>query len=118
MDSPEQAARNLAAEVKDFDLEALAAAAKRRWNEVLGQVEVEGGTAAERRVFYTALWRIHERMVDITEDGRYYSGFDGKVHDANGVRFYTDDWTWDTFRATHPLMTILQPREEAAKLAS
>ncbi|MBQ8112644.1 MAG: glycoside hydrolase family 92 protein, partial [Kiritimatiellae bacterium] len=72
----------------------------------------------ERTVFYTALWRIHERMVDVTEDGRYYSGFDGKVHDANGVRFYTDDWTWDTFRATHPLMTILQPREEAAKLAS
>ena len=115
--SPEQAARNLAAEVKDFDLEALAAAAKRRWNEVLGQIEVEGGTAAERRVFYTALWRCYERMVNVTEDGKY-RGFDGQVHETGGVDYYTDDWTWDTYRAAHPLMTILRPKEEAAKLAS
>ena len=116
--SAEQAERNLRAEIADFDLERLAAGARDAWSGTLRQIEVEGGTDDERTVFYTALWRIHERMVDITEDGRYYSGFDGKVHDANGVRFYTDDWTWDTFRATHPLMTILQPREEAAKLAS
>ena len=115
--SPEQAARNLAAEAPGFDLEAVATAARRRWNEVLGQVEVEGGTADERRVFYTALWRCHERMVNITEDGKY-RGFDGKVHDANGVDHYTDDWTWDTFRAAHPLMTILHPKAQAAKLAS
>lgn len=115
--SMEQAARNLAAEMKDFDLEALAAAAKRRWNDVLGQVEVEGGTAAERRVFYTALWRCYERMQNITEDGKY-RGFDGRIHETEGVDYYTDDWTWDTFRAAHPLMTILRPREESAKLAS
>ena len=116
--SAEQAERNLRAEIADFDLERLAAGARDAWNRTLSQVEVEGGTEDERTVFYTALWRVHERMVDITEDGRYYSGFDGKVHDANGVRFYTDDWTWDTFRAAHPLMTILQPREESDKLAS
>jgi len=37
-------------------------------------------------------------MVDITEDGRYYSGFDNKIHTTNGNRpFYVDDWTWDTY---------------------
>ena len=116
--SAEQAERNLRAEIADFDLERLAAGARDAWNRTLSQIEVEGGSDDERTVFYTALWRVHERMVDITEDGRYYSGFDGKVHDAGAARFYTDDWTWDTFRAAHPLMTILQPREEADKLAS
>lgn len=115
--SPEQAARNLAAETPAFDLDALAAGARARWNAVLGQIRVEGGTDDERAVFYTALWRCHERMVDITEEGRYL-GFDGKAHDADGVAYYVDDWTWDTWRAAHPLMTILHPKAQGEKLAS
>ena len=115
--SAEQAARNLLAELSGYDLEALAAKGRKTWNDRLSVIEVEGGTEDERSVFYTALWRTFERMVDITEDGRYY-GFDGKVHDAKGVPYYVDDWTWDTWRAQHPLMTILAPKEEADKLAS
>ncbi|MBQ9432343.1 MAG: GH92 family glycosyl hydrolase [Kiritimatiellae bacterium] len=116
--SNDQAQRNLRAEIRDFDLDRLAAGARAAWNKTLSQIEVDGGTDDQRSVFYTALWRCFERMVNITEDGKYYSGFDGKVHDTEGVDFYTDDWTWDTFRAAHPLMTILQPNEESAKLAS
>lgn len=115
--SAEQAARNLAGEIADFDLERVAVGARARWNDALGQVEVEGGTEDEKSVFYTALWRCLERMVDITEDGRYRS-FDGTVRDAKGVPYYVDDWTWDTFRAHHPLMTILRPAAEGHKLAS
>lgn len=96
--SSEQAARNLAAEASAFDLDALAAGARTRWNAALGRIRVEGGTDDERAVFYTALWRCHERMVDITEEGRYL-GFDGKAHDADGIHYYVDDWTWDTWRA-------------------
>lgn len=115
--SAEQAARNLAAEISDNDLEALAARGRKIWNDRLRVIEVEGGTEDERSVFYTALWRTFERMVDVTEGGRYY-GYDGKVHDAAGVPYYVDDWTWDTWRAAHPLMTILCPKEESDKLAS
>lgn len=115
--SQEQAAKNLKSDPHAFDIEALKADARKRWNERLGVIEVEGGTEDERSVFYTALWRCFERMTDITEDGRYL-GMDGKVHEAGGRRFYTDDWTWDTYRATHPLMTILCPEEEADKLES
>lgn len=115
--SAKQAARNLAKEIADFDLECVAAGARARWNDALGQVEVEGGTEDEKSVFYTALWRCLERMVDVTEDGRYRS-FDGTVRDAKGVPYYVDDWTWDTFRAHHPLMTILRPTAEGHKLAS
>ena len=115
--SPETAAAALAKEIPDWDIDSLAAAARREWNAKLGKIEVEGGTEAERRVFYTALYRCYERMVNFTEDGRYL-GYDGRVHDAGGIDYYNDDWTWDTYRAAHPLMCILEPTAEGAKLTS
>jgi len=115
--SYEQAERNLRREIAGFDFDLLASDARRAWNEKLGKIEVEGGTEADRRVFYTSLWRCYERMVNITEDGRYL-GFDHRVHDAEGVDFYTDDWTWDTYRAAHPLMCLIEPKAEAEKLTS
>ena len=113
----EQAARNCAREISGWDMAALAAAGRRAWNEKLSKIEVEGGTDAEKTVFYSSLWRCYERMVNVTEDGRY-RGWDGKVHETGGVDQYTDDWMWDTYRAHHPLMVILEPKAEAAKLTS
>ena len=115
--SAEQAKASLRAEIDSWDLDAVASAARAEWNAKLGKIEVEGGTPAERRVFYTALYRCYERMVNYTEDGRYL-GFDRQVHDANGVDYYCDDWVWDTYRAAHPLMCILEPTAESAKLTS
>jgi predicted alpha-1,2-mannosidase len=51
-------------------------------------------------------------MTDITEDGKYFSGYDEKVHDANGHDFYVDDGVWDTFRSEHPLQTLLDARQQ------
>ena len=115
--SSDQAAANLAAEVRDFDRAALAASARDEWNRALSRIEVEGGTAAERRVFYTALWRTYERMVNVTEAGRY-RGWDGEVHEAVRGDRYADDWIWDTYRAQHPLFCILDPAAERDKLNS
>ncbi len=116
--SVEQAKKNLEKEIQDFDLEALATEAREGWNEALGKIEVEGGSEDQKTTFYTALYRSHERMVNISEDGKYYSGFDGQVHEDEGVDFWTDDWAWDTYHALHPLQTILNPEEEEEKLAS
>ncbi len=116
--SVEQARKNLDAEIPGFDLERVARAGRDAWNAALGKVEVEGGSDDERSAFYTALYRTYERMVDVSEDGRYFSGFDGKVHEDGGVPFYTDDWSWDTFRAAHPLGVLLNPKAESAKVAS
>ncbi len=52
-------------------------------------------------------------MVNISEYGRYYSGYDGKVHEDEGRPFYADDWLWDTYRSLHPLMLILNPDQQA-----
>ena len=65
--------------------------------------------AAERQrtIFYTALYRSLGRMTDITEDGRYFSGYDHKVHESDGHDFYVDDGLWDTYRSLHPLQLLL-----------
>ncbi|BDI30228.1 alpha-1 2-mannosidase [Capsulimonas corticalis] len=116
--SVDQAKKNLESETPDFDLDKTAAAGHKAWNDALGKIQVTGGSENEKTVFYTALYRTYERMVDVSEDGKYYSGFDGKVHDDNGVDFYNDDWSWDTHRADHPLGVLINPKQESQKIAS
>lgn len=113
----EQAERNLRSELPRWDFDATVEAGRRAWNGALGKIRVEGGTAAQRRVFHTSLYRSHERMVNITEDGKYYSAYDGKVHE-DARPFYVDNWIWDTYEALEPLHTILDPVREADKIAS
>ena len=56
-------------------------------------------------------------MINITEDGTYYSNYDQKIHEGE-QDFYADDWVWDTFLALHPLRYILQPEVESDMMAS
>jgi predicted alpha-1,2-mannosidase len=115
--SVDQAKRNLEREIPAWEFEKVKKAARARWNKVLGQIQVKGGTEAQRRVFYTALYRTYERMINITEDGRYYSAFDHQVH-ADERPFYVDNWIWDNFRALEPLHTLLNPEMEADQIQS
>lgn len=116
--SVEQAKRNLQHEITDFDVDQLASRARDTWNKVLSKIEVEGGTEDQKTIFYTALYRAHERMVNISEDGNYFSGYDQQVHEDGGVDFWVDDWVWDTYLALHPLQVLLNPKEQEQKLAS
>lgn len=109
----QQAKQNLNREIKDFDLAKVKEKGKQIWNETLGKIKVESGDDNDKTIFYTSLYRTYERPVCISENGRYFSAFDGKVHNDNGTPFYTDDWIWDTYRATHPLRTIIEPKMES-----
>ncbi|HXB05707.1 MAG TPA: GH92 family glycosyl hydrolase [Puia sp.] len=115
--SPEQARANFKKEIANASFEAVRQHAERAWANVMNRIRVEGGTPSQRRVFYTALYRCHERMVDITEDGRYYSGYSKKI-ETDTRPFYVDDWSWDTWLALHPLRTILHPAQEEDMLQS
>ena len=115
--SIEQAKNNLEKEMPNWDFEKVKNNAKEKWSNVLNQIEVEGGTEAYRRSFYTALYRSYERMINITEEGKYYSNYDKKIHKGE-QNFYSDDWVWDTFLALHPLRYILQPDMESDMMAS
>jgi len=115
--SPTQAKRNFDEEIKTKTFETVSNNAKKTWSETMSQIKVEGGTEAQKRSFYTALYRCYERMVDITEDSSYYSGFDKKIH-RDPRPFYVDDWSWDTYLALHPLRMILNPAREEDMLQS
>ena len=114
----EQARKNLEREIKGFDVDAIAKVARDAWNEALGKIEIKGGTDDDKQVFYTSLYRCFERPVCISEDGRYYSAYDGKVHDDEGSPFYVDDWIWDTYRGAHPLRSLLTADKEGYILNS
>lgn len=112
----DQARRNMEAEVGDKDFDRVKKEARDAWDAELGKITVEGGSEEDKEVFYTALYRCYERPVDIAEQGRYFSPADRKVH--KGEHHYTDDWYWDTYRATHPLRILLSESQETDMINS
>lgn len=116
--SEEQAARNLAREIDDFDVDTLAEEGRNIWNEALSRLEVKGDDDDDLTVFYTSYYRTLERPICMSEDGQYWSGEDRKVHEDGGTPYYTDDWLWDTYHSAHPLRTIVDPSLEEDILAS
>jgi predicted alpha-1,2-mannosidase len=116
--SVEQARRNLEEQIADQDFAGVKQKARDVWNKSLGQIGVTGGTPRQKTIFYTALYRSLQRMTDITEDGRYYSGYDHRVHEARGHDFYVDDGAWDTFRSMHPLQLLLNGKQQEDMIRS
>lgn len=115
--SVEQAKENLQKEIPEWNFQKTKKAAENAWEKVLSQIQVKGGTDAQKRVFYTALYRGYERMVDINEYGKYYSAYDHKVHESDQP-FFVDNWLWDTYIALEPLYTILNPQMQRDKIRS
>lgn len=107
-----QAKKNLEREIAAYDVDVVAKEARSIWNKALGKILVQGGTEEEKTVFYTSLYRCYERPICLSEDGRYYSAFDGAIHEDGGRAFYTDDWIWDTYRAAHPLRVLIDADRE------
>ena len=108
--SLEQAWRNLA-EVEGREFEEVKAAARDRWNEVLGRIEVGGGSEEQYRTFYSCLYRatlFPRKFYEIDADGNpiHYSPYNGQVCDGY---LYTDTGFWDTFRALFPLLNLAYP---------
>ena len=115
--SIEQAKQNLLMEIPDWNFEKVKNNAKATWEKALSKIEVKGGTEAQKKVFYTALYRTCERMVDINEYGKYYSAYDHQIHNSNEP-FYVDNWIWDNYIALEPLYMILDPKMEIQHIRS
>ncbi|MFC6101093.1 GH92 family glycosyl hydrolase [Olivibacter domesticus] len=116
--SATQAKKNLYREIKHYDLASVAKEGRDIWNSTLSKIKVSGSDENAKTVFYTSLYRTYERMICISEDGQYFSAYDGKVHSDEGKPFYTDDWIWDTYRATHPLRVLIEPKMESNMINS
>jgi predicted alpha-1,2-mannosidase len=109
--SPEQALLNLTRETGGKDFETIKNEGKRIWNQQLGRIEVEGGTADQQRTFYSCLYRMllfPRQFFEINEKNEiiHYSPYNGEV--LPGYMF-TDNGFWDTFRALFPFFTLMYP---------
>lgn len=106
------AKRNLEAEIKGWDFDATRGATKKLWEKELNQIQVKGGTEDDQTIFFTSLY--HTAICPNTfsdVDGRY-RGMDQKIHQTDGKTIYTVFSLWDTFRGSHPLKTILDPKRD------
>ena len=102
--------RNLATEVPHWDFEQVKTAAREAWNKELQKIEVKDKDTEKLQIFYTALYHvmIHPNVA-MDVDGQY-RGMDKQIHIAEGFTYYTVFSLWDTFRATHPLFTIIDQK--------
>jgi predicted alpha-1,2-mannosidase len=119
--SIEEATKNLGAENKGWDFDGTRRAAESAWHMLLQRIEIEGGTLAEQTIFYTALFHASLAPRVISDADGTYNGFAQERtlhHVANGGAYYDDFSLWDTFRAVHPLLTILDPKREEQMVQS
>jgi predicted alpha-1,2-mannosidase len=111
------AVKNLETELPGWDFDAVRSAAREAWARELGRIEIDAD-ARQRRIFYTSLYHSILAPVEFMDaDGRY-RGVDGSVHAADGFTNYHVFSLWDTFRAAHPLLTILNPARDADMIRS
>ena len=105
------AERNMLAELPGWDFDATRAESARIWNKALNDIRIESSDPKVMVNFYTALYHTMIAPYAYQDvDGRYL-GMDKKVHRAEpGYVNYSVFSLWDTFRALHPLMTIIQPK--------
>ncbi len=104
----EGAKNNLMQEVPHWDFDKVKRDAHKIWEKELSKIAVEGGTEDENIIFYTSLY--HAAMSPYTfndVDGRY-RGMDNEIHSSEN-NMYTVFSLWDTFRAFHPLLNIIEP---------
>lgn len=117
--SLEEARSNLEAEIPNWNFEQVSDHARAAWNATLGRVQVEG-TPAKLHIFYTALYHsfLLPRIFS-DADGSYPSFAGGeRLETARGFTYYDDFSLWDTFRAVHPLFTILDPKRDGDMVRS
>lgn len=105
----EGARANLDAEIHGWDFDGVRSSARSAWDEALGRIEVTGGSGDQRTVFTTALYHsmlLPRLFSDV--DGSCPAFDTGEIVRATRPR-YMDFSMWDTFRAVHPLLALVQP---------
>lgn len=109
--SLEAARKNLDAEITGWDFEALKKSTSEAWNTTLAKVFVSEESEENLIKFYTALYHCYQLPRIASDVDGSYPGFaqDTLIHKTDGFDYYDDFSMWDTYRALHPLLTILEP---------
>ena len=101
---------NVETEIPDWNFDKVRQAAHEAWNKELAAIDVKTTLDDHRTIFYTGMYHAMIAPTVFTDvDGRYF-GMDHQVHQVEpGEEYYTIFSLWDTFRAVHPLLSIIHP---------
>ncbi|MDR1415997.1 MAG: GH92 family glycosyl hydrolase, partial [Prevotellaceae bacterium] len=109
--SIENAKLNMQAELSGWDFAQAVREADEAWNSELGKIAISTGDKRLKRTFYTALYHTMIAPSEFCDVNGDYRGADRKMHAGEGFKAYTTFSLWDTYRAAHPLMTIIHPEK-------
>lgn len=109
--SIENAKLNMQSELAGWDFQQTIANANKIWNEELNKIQIVTDNPATKRTFYTALYHTMIAPSEFCDVNGDYRGADAKVYKDAPFINYTTFSLWDTYRAAHPLMTIIQPEK-------
>lgn len=107
------AAKNMVTEGQSNDFDFIKNEAEKEWSKTLSKIEIETKNVDQRVIFYTALYHtMVQPNLAMDVDGKY-RGRDNEIHIAEGFDYYSVFSLWDTFRAYHPLMTLIDKKRTA-----
>ena len=109
--SVENAKLNMQTELPGWDFAATAKAARKAWNDELGKISIKTDDDHVCRIFYTAMYHTMTAPSVFNDVNGEYRGADGEVHKGDFTN-YTTLSLWDTYRAAHPLQTLIHPEKQ------
>lgn len=109
--SIENARKNLQQESPNWNFNTVVADAQTAWNKELGKIDIQTNNATDKRIFYTSLYHTMTAPSVFNDVNGEYRGADGKTYHGDFTP-YTTFSLWDTYRAAHPLMTLIHPERQ------
>jgi predicted alpha-1,2-mannosidase len=110
--STEGALKNLETEIPHWNFDQVRQDAENAWNRELSRISIEA-SEEKKIIFYTALYHTFLSPTLFMDVDGNYRGLDKNIHQANGFTNYTTFSLWDTYRALHPLFTLVQQKRTA-----
>ena len=112
--SLDEARRNLQAEIPGWNFHDVEKQAQAKWNAILQTFQIDVPDLARQKIFYTALYHAFLMPREFSDVNGTYPRFAGsdRIETARNFVYYDDFSLWDTFRAVHPLFTLLAPRRD------
>ena len=109
--SIDNARKNLQQESPNWAFNTVVANAQKAWNKELGKIDIQTDNASDKRIFYTGLYHTMTAPSVFNDVNGEYRGADGKTYHGDFTP-YTTFSLWDTYRAAHPLMTLIHPEKQ------
>ncbi len=116
--SAANALQNLDAEIPGWDFEGVREQTRAKWDKELGRIQLVEGSQEQKETFYTAVYHCFQApnlYQDVTGE---YRGMDSNIHKAEGFQNHAVFSLWDTYRATHPLFTLIQAQRDGDMIQS